>query len=157
MQVFLGVAATLVLGTWGWLDHHYPFDESLYRALALFEINNDSYAHGEGLADWHFRLGRWTGAMAVITSLLAAAALLHEHLASALAQGTLSLDAVAPLAEVAQPDTDADLAGAAVHWTVKQIKATNRTKARPAETAVRPAATPVQGTTTPVRGAAATV
>jgi hypothetical protein len=44
------------------------------------------------------------------------------HLASALADGTLSLDAVAPLAEVAQPDTDADLAGAAVHWTVKQIK-----------------------------------
>jgi len=84
----LAAAATLVLGTWGWLTHHYPFDESLYRALALFEINNDSYARGEGLADWHFRLGRWTGAMAVITSLLAAAALLHEHLASALARWT---------------------------------------------------------------------
>jgi Domain of unknown function (DUF222)/HNH endonuclease len=44
------------------------------------------------------------------------------HLARALAEGALSLDAVAPLAEVAQPDTDADLADAAVHWTVKQIK-----------------------------------
>ncbi len=44
------------------------------------------------------------------------------HLARALAQGALSLDAVAPLAEVAQPDTDADLASAAVHWTVKQVR-----------------------------------
>ena len=67
-----GRRGPLVLGTWG-LDcsTRLPLDESLYRALALFEINNESYAHGEGLADWHFRLGRWTRAMAVITSLLA--------------------------------------------------------------------------------------
>jgi hypothetical protein len=84
------VAAVLTvgLGAWGWIDQHKPIDEAFYRALALFEINNDSYAHGEGLADWRFRIGRWTGAGAVITSLLAAAALLQEHLAAALARWT---------------------------------------------------------------------
>jgi hypothetical protein len=44
------------------------------------------------------------------------------HLAGAFAQGTLSLDAVAPLAEVATPDTDRDLAVASEHWTVKQVR-----------------------------------
>ncbi|MGO8861823.1 MAG: DUF222 domain-containing protein [Acidimicrobiales bacterium] len=44
------------------------------------------------------------------------------HLAGALAEGALSLDAVAPLAEVATPQTDAELAKASVHWSVKQIR-----------------------------------
>ncbi|HEY1749923.1 MAG TPA: RyR domain-containing protein [Caulobacteraceae bacterium] len=84
----VAAVATVALGTWGWLAQHKPLDESLYRALALFEINNDSYSTGQGLADWHFRIGRWTGAGAVISGLLAAAALLHEHLATALARWT---------------------------------------------------------------------
>jgi hypothetical protein len=44
------------------------------------------------------------------------------HLAAALADGTLSLDAVAPLAEFATPATDPELAAASAHWTVKQIR-----------------------------------
>jgi hypothetical protein len=44
------------------------------------------------------------------------------RLGDSLANGTLSLDAVALLAEVATPQTDADLADAAVHWTVKQVR-----------------------------------
>ena len=44
------------------------------------------------------------------------------HLAGALADGTLSLDAVAPLADIATPETDSDLAVASVHWSVKQAR-----------------------------------
>ncbi len=44
------------------------------------------------------------------------------HLAAAFAQGKISLDGVAPLAEVATPDTDEDLAAASEHWNVKQIR-----------------------------------
>ncbi len=44
------------------------------------------------------------------------------HLAGALTEGTLSLDAVASLAEVATPATDGELAAASLHWTVKQIR-----------------------------------
>jgi RyR domain len=79
---------TLGFGLWGWLAHHTPLDDALYRSLALFEINNDSYASGIGEADWRFHVARWTGAAAVITSLLALAALLHEQLATALARWT---------------------------------------------------------------------
>ena len=80
--------ATLVLGLWGWSGHHLPFDEALYRAVALFEIDGNAYSHDEALADWRFRIGRWTGAGVVFSSLLALAALLHEHLATALARWT---------------------------------------------------------------------
>jgi len=44
------------------------------------------------------------------------------HLAGALADGTLSLDAVAPLADIATPETDSELAAASVHWSVKQAR-----------------------------------
>ena len=44
------------------------------------------------------------------------------HLAAALADGTLSLDAVGPLADVATPETDSQLAAASVHWSVKQAR-----------------------------------
>jgi len=43
-------------------------------------------------------------------------------LAAALEQGTLPLDKVAPLASVASPETDAELAAAAGTWTVKQLR-----------------------------------
>jgi hypothetical protein len=77
---------TIALGTWAWIDHHVPADEALYRSVALFEINNDAYTHGEALADWRFRIARWTGAGVIFSGLLALAALLQEHLARALAR-----------------------------------------------------------------------
>lgn len=80
--------ATIGLGLWGWLADHRPFDDALYRAIALFDINNDAYAHGEGLNDLRFRIGRWTGAFVVFSSLLAIAALLRVHVASGLARWT---------------------------------------------------------------------
>jgi hypothetical protein len=44
------------------------------------------------------------------------------HLAGALADGTLSLDGVAPLADIATPETDSELAEASVDWSVKQAR-----------------------------------
>jgi len=86
--ILIAGLATIGLGLWGWLAAGKPPDDALYRAVALFDINNDAYAHGEGLADWRFRVGRWTGAAVVFSSLLAIAALLREHLATALARWT---------------------------------------------------------------------
>ncbi len=80
---------TLALGFWGWSSHNTRFDTALYRSLALFEINNDSYISGVGATDAgasSSRAGPRAGA--VITSLLALAALLHEQLATALARWT---------------------------------------------------------------------
>ena len=79
---------TLGLGLWGWSGHHIPFDEALYRSVALFDIDSNSYSNGQPLQDWRFRVGRWTGAGVIFSSLLALAALLHEHVASALARWT---------------------------------------------------------------------
>jgi len=45
------------------------------------------------------------------------------HLAGALTDGTLSLDAVATLADIATPETDSELAAASVNWSVKQARA----------------------------------
>jgi hypothetical protein len=78
---------TLALGVWGWWGHT-RWDTALYRSLALFEINNESYISGYGASDLRFLIARWTGAAAVITSLLALAALLHEQLATTLARWT---------------------------------------------------------------------
>lgn len=44
------------------------------------------------------------------------------RLADALAEGTLSLDVLSPLAQVATPATDKDLATEATHWSVKQVR-----------------------------------
>jgi len=43
-------------------------------------------------------------------------------LSDSLASGEMSLDKVAPLAEVATPETEAEIRSAAVHWTVKQAR-----------------------------------
>jgi hypothetical protein len=87
--ILIAAVATLALGAWGWLALGRPLDDALYRAIALFDINNDAYATGdEGMADWRFRIGRWIGAGVVFSSLLALAALLREHLATALARWT---------------------------------------------------------------------
>jgi hypothetical protein len=82
----VAAAVTMGLGVWGWLASGAPLDDALYRSLALFDINNDAYAHGLGLTDLRFRIGRWTGAAVVFSSLLALLALLQEHLAAALAR-----------------------------------------------------------------------
>lgn len=85
-------AVTVGLGVWGWLapvhDKPLPFDEALYRSVALFDIDGNAYSNGEPLADWRFRIGRWTGAAVVFSGILALAALLHENLANALARWT---------------------------------------------------------------------
>ena len=44
------------------------------------------------------------------------------RLADALAEGTLSLDVLSPLAQVATPATEKDLATKATHWSVKQVR-----------------------------------
>ena len=84
----VAAVVTLGLGVWAWTDQHQPLDEALYRSVALFDIDGNAYSHGEALADWRFRVGRWTGAGVVLSSLLALAALLHEHLATGLARWT---------------------------------------------------------------------
>jgi hypothetical protein len=82
----LAAVATIALGVWGWLDHGVGADDALYRALALFDINNDAYTHGVGITDPRFRIGRWTGAGVVFSSILALGALLQQNLATALAR-----------------------------------------------------------------------
>jgi hypothetical protein len=84
----VAAVVTLGLGVWAWTDLRQPIDEALYRSVALFDIDGNAYSHGEALADWRFRVGRWTGAGVVLSSLLALAALLHEHLATGLARWT---------------------------------------------------------------------
>jgi hypothetical protein len=80
--------ATVGLGVWGWLANGVALDDALYRSLALFDINNDAYSQGIGLTDIRFRVGRWFGAGVVFSSIVALAALLREHVATALARWT---------------------------------------------------------------------
>jgi hypothetical protein len=53
-----------------------------------------------------------------------AAAKLHSlpRISDALSQGKLSFDQVKPLVEVAKPETDAQLADQATHWSAKQVR-----------------------------------
>jgi hypothetical protein len=44
------------------------------------------------------------------------------NIADALSQGKLSFDQVKPLVEVAKPETDAQLAEQATHWSAKQVR-----------------------------------
>ena len=76
-----------MLGLWGWLDYGYRFDNALYRAIALFAVNNEIYRDPPGLTDPRFLIGRWTGLMAVFgAALFALGALLRQHAVVALAQ-----------------------------------------------------------------------
>lgn len=78
---------TVALGLWGWLDYGYRFDNALYRAVALFSLNNQIYRDGPGINDLRFLIGRWTGVMAVFgAALFALAALLRDRAVVALAQ-----------------------------------------------------------------------
>lgn len=74
------------------------------------------------MAAWlteHCRVGA-----AQARTLVAAAEKIDElpRLSDALSAGRLTLDVLAPLAAVATPETDGDLADASAHWTVRQAK-----------------------------------
>ena len=56
----------------------------------------------------------WVTAAAKLPSL--------PKIADALSQGKLSFDQVKPLVEVAKPETDAQLAEQATHWSAKQVR-----------------------------------
>jgi hypothetical protein len=80
---------SLVLGTWGWVEHGLNLNDDLYRAIALFDNNNDTYGAGAGLTDWRFRVGRWTGIIVVFSAgLLALGALLQQRVSATLARRT---------------------------------------------------------------------
>ena len=74
----------------------------------------------------------WVTAAAKLPSL--------PKIADALSQGKLSFDQVKPLVEVAKPETDAQLAEQATHWSAKQVRelawprGINPTNGRPAST-----------------------
>ncbi len=73
-------AATIALGTWGWLSYGRRLDEALYRSIALFSIANQVYRDAPGNSDWRFLVGRWTGLFAEFgAALLAVGALLHQR------------------------------------------------------------------------------
>ncbi|MEW5683434.1 MAG: RyR domain-containing protein [Pseudomonadota bacterium] len=79
--------ATITLGFWGWLDHGHRIDDALYRAIALFAVNNEAYRFPPGSTDLRFLVGRWTGLLSVFgAALFALAALLQRHAVVALAQ-----------------------------------------------------------------------
>ena len=93
---------TVLLGTWGWLDLGYRFDHALYRAVALFSVNNEIYRGPPGSTDLRFLIGRWTGLMAVFgAALFALAALLRQQAVVALAQLVRRRVAIVGAGEVA--------------------------------------------------------
>jgi len=99
---------TLVLGLWGWLSYGYRFDNALYRAIALFAVNNEAYRDGVGLSDPRFFIGRWTGLLAVFgTALFALGALLRQHAVVALAQLVRRRVAIVGAGETAQKGFEA--------------------------------------------------
>lgn len=78
---------TIGLGLAGWLAHGYRFDEALYRAIALFEVNNDAYHGPVGSTDWRFLIGRWTGLITVFgAAVVTLGALLQARVMLALAR-----------------------------------------------------------------------
>ncbi len=78
---------TITLGFWGWMDHGHRADDALYRAIALFAVNNEAYRFPPGATDLRFLIGRWTGLLSVFgAALFALAALLQRHAVVALAQ-----------------------------------------------------------------------
>jgi hypothetical protein len=91
----------------------------------IAEFSRTEAFRGDGalsMAAWlseHCRLGA-----AQARTLVAVAAKMEElpWLSDALSEGRLTLDVLAPLAAVATPETDGELAEASTHWTVRQAK-----------------------------------
>ena len=109
---------TLGLGTWGWLSYRIDFADALYRAIGLFDNNNDTYGEGAGLHDWRFRVGRFAGLAVVFsTALLALGTLLQQRVSTTLARRMKQSVVVIgddPLATTAFED--ARSAGRSVLW-----------------------------------------
>ena len=76
----------------------------------------------------------WVTAAAKLPSL--------PKIADALSQGKLSFDQVKPLVEVAKPETDAQLAEQATHWSAKQVRELALGRPEPVGSTGRPASTP---------------
>ena len=70
----------------------------------------------------------WVTAAAKLPSL--------PKIADALSQGKLSFDQVKPLVEVAKPETDAQLAEQATHWSAKQVRELAHGRPQPVRRAV---------------------
>ena len=93
--------------------------------LDIAEFDRTEAWRGDGslsMRDWlvaHCHVSR-----ARARTLVEAAAKANElpALSGALSEGRLTLDVFAPLASVATPETDADLARASEHWTPKQAR-----------------------------------
>jgi len=91
----------------------------------IAEFDRTEAWRGDGslsMRDWlvaHCRVSR-----ARARTLVEAAAKAHDlpALSEALGNGRLTLDVFAPLAAVATPETDADLARASEHWTPRQAR-----------------------------------
>jgi hypothetical protein len=100
---------------------------SLQRAQFedIAEFDRSEAWRGDGaisMAAWLTERCQVSGATARAWTRTAAQLESLPHLAGALADGTLSLDVVSPLAAVATPATDSELAKASVHWSVKQAR-----------------------------------
>jgi hypothetical protein len=111
-----------------------------HRALLgeIAEFDRAEAWRGDGavsMAAWLTERCGVSGATAGIFVRTAARLSSLPHLAAALADGTLSLDAVAPLAEFATPESDAELAAASAHWTVKQIRELAASRRAPTDAA----------------------
>jgi Domain of unknown function (DUF222)/HNH endonuclease len=91
----------------------------------IAEFTRSEAFRGDGalsMAAWlaqHCRLGA-----AQARTLVTVAEKMEElpRLSDALSEGRLTLDVLAPLAAVATPETDGELAEASAHWTVRQAK-----------------------------------
>jgi hypothetical protein len=96
---------------------------AMLREIAEFDRTEAWRGDGSlSMADWlvaHCRISRARARTLVVTAAKAGAL---PTLSEALCDGRLTLDVFAPLAAVATPDTDADLAGASEHWTPRQAR-----------------------------------
>jgi len=100
------------------VHHHAMLEE-------IAEFSRSEAFRGDGalsMAAWlteHCRVGA-----AQARSLVATAEKIAElpRLSDALSAGRLTLDVLAPVAAVATPETDGELAEASAHWTVRQAK-----------------------------------
>src|SRR5580704_7023048 len=93
--------------------------------LAIAEFDSKEAWRGDGalsMRDWLVAQCHVSRARARTLVECAAKARDLPALAGALSDGRLTLDVFAPLASVATPETDADLAGASEHWTPKQAR-----------------------------------
>ena len=91
----------------------------------IAEFSHSEAFRGDGalsMAAWLIEHCRISAAQA--RTLVTAAEKIEElpRLSDALSAGRLTLDVLAPLAAVATPETDGDLADASAHWTVRQAK-----------------------------------